>query len=100
MKKRHKLYNYRWQKIRKNYLQSNPLCVICKNDGFIVPATIVDHIIPHKGDEYLFYDESNYQSLCKHCHDSYKQRLEKTGRVVGCNESGLPIDPNHEWNQS
>lgn len=32
-------------------------------------AIIVDHIIPHRGDMKLFWDEDNWQSLCKHCHD-------------------------------
>ncbi|NMA84113.1 MAG: HNH endonuclease [Epulopiscium sp.] len=29
----------------------------------------VDHIKPHKGNEDLFYDINNLQSLCKSCHD-------------------------------
>jgi len=35
----------------------------------VAPATVVDHIEPHKGDEELFYDINNLQSLCKSCHD-------------------------------
>ena len=33
------------------------------------PATVVDHIVPHRGDPQLFWDESNWQPLCKACHD-------------------------------
>ena len=33
-------------------------------------AQVVDHIIPHRGDPSLMWDESNWQSLCKPCHDS------------------------------
>lgn len=33
-------------------------------------AEVVDHIVPHRGDEKLFWDESNWQALCKRCHDS------------------------------
>ncbi|WP_327198035.1 HNH endonuclease [Sporanaerobacter acetigenes] len=29
----------------------------------------VDHIEPHKGNEDLFYDINNLQSLCKSCHE-------------------------------
>lgn len=29
----------------------------------------VDHIIPHKGDPELFWDQDNWQSLCKPHHD-------------------------------
>jgi len=33
-------------------------------------ATVVDHIIAHKGNANLFWDESNWQALCKRCHNS------------------------------
>jgi 5-methylcytosine-specific restriction protein A len=33
------------------------------------PAVIVDHIQPHRGDPGLFWAQSNWQSLCKPCHD-------------------------------
>lgn len=32
-------------------------------------ASVVDHIVPHKGDQKLFWRRSNWQSLCKRCHD-------------------------------
>jgi len=41
------------------------------------PATVVDHIIPHRGDEALFNDRNNLQSLCAPCHNRRKQRLER-----------------------
>lgn len=31
-------------------------------------ATEVDHIIPHRGDQQLFWDTNNWQGLCKPCH--------------------------------
>lgn len=34
-----------------------------------IKATVVDHIIPHRGNKDLFWDESNWQALCKKCHD-------------------------------
>jgi 5-methylcytosine-specific restriction protein A len=37
--------------------------------GRLVKATVVDHIVPHRGDVKLFWDENNWQSLCKSCHD-------------------------------
>lgn len=63
------LYGWQWQKIRARYLKENPLCVICYTKKIITPATVVDHIDPHKGDVIKFWDEDNYQSLCKSCHD-------------------------------
>ncbi len=62
-------YNRRWQKARKSYLEAHPLCVQCAKQGKYVRATVVDHIIPHRGDQKLFWDQNNWQSLCKSCHD-------------------------------
>lgn len=63
-------YGSRWRKARSRFLKSNPLCVKCKEAGRLTEATVVDHIIPHRGDETLFWDESNWQALCKKCHDT------------------------------
>ena len=38
-------------------------------EGRYRKATVVDHIIPHRGDDALFWDQSNWQALCKKCHD-------------------------------
>ena len=38
-------------------------------EGRYTKATVVDHIQPHRGDPKLFWDQSNWQSLCKRCHD-------------------------------
>jgi 5-methylcytosine-specific restriction protein A len=70
-------YGHRWRCYRARYLEKNPLCVMCMSRGRVTSATVVDHKIPHKGDERLFWDETNHQSLCKPCHDSEKARLER-----------------------
>jgi len=51
------------------FLKRNPLCVECLERGNIVPATVVDHIIAHKGDMRLFWDRDNWQALCTQCHN-------------------------------
>ena len=61
-------YDERWRKARTFYLKRHPLCVGCVDEGRITPATVVDHIIPHKGNKELFWDESNWQALCASCH--------------------------------
>ena len=93
-------YGYKWQKARAAYLAKHPLCRMHAELGEIVPASLVDHITPHRGDMVLFWQSSNWQSLCKACHDGAKQRAEKSGTVAGCNLSGLPLDPNHHWAKS
>lgn len=62
-------YGYRWQQRRKLYLDEHPLCVMCQAEGRVEAATVVDHRIPHRGDESLFWDEGNWQALCKLHHD-------------------------------
>lgn len=62
-------YDGKWRKARLAYLAKHPLCVKCKEAGKLVAATVVDHIVPHKGDYKLFWDSENWQPLCKECHD-------------------------------
>jgi 5-methylcytosine-specific restriction protein A len=62
-------YGSRWRRIRRNHLAGEPLCRECRKMNKITAATIVDHIIPHKGDMVLFYAPDNRQSLCKTHHD-------------------------------
>lgn len=62
-------YDGRWRKYRDSFLSKNPFCVECSKEGEYVVATVVDHIIPHKGDKELFWQGSNHQQLCKRHHD-------------------------------
>jgi 5-methylcytosine-specific restriction protein A len=62
-------YGARWQRLSRAYLKSHPLCVKCLEQGRYTKATVVDHRVPHRGDPVLFWDESNWQALCKPCHD-------------------------------
>ncbi|WP_413771322.1 HNH endonuclease signature motif containing protein [Pseudomonas aeruginosa] len=49
------------------------MCRSCSEAGRVVEATEVDHIIAHRGDQALFWDESNWQPLCKPCHSAKTQ---------------------------
>lgn len=69
-------YGGRWQRLRLRFLKRNPLCTRCQALGLVVEATVVDHIVPHEGDSARFWDESNWQALCKPCHDSWKKQQE------------------------
>ena len=62
-------YDARWQKYRLSFLSKNPVCTVCQEEGRVTMADIVDHIIPHKGSQSLFWDFNNHQALCKRCHD-------------------------------
>lgn len=88
-------YDYRWQKAREAYLRLHPYCVYCLREAHIqatglaevilecaeralpVPyGNVVDHIVAHRGDQALFWDESNWQALCQTHHSRDKQREE------------------------
>ena len=71
-------YSAAWQRARVGFLRSHPLCVRCSANHETVAASVVDHIIPHRGDMTLFWLHSNWQSLCKRCHD-LKTALEDGG---------------------
>lgn len=91
-------YGHKWRKARAAYLAHHPHCVMCLAElgmmdldpadvilacarrGLPEPvATVVDHVIAHRGDKALFWDHNNWQPLCKAHHDSDAQRRDKEG---------------------
>ena len=73
-------YNYKWQQAREGFLSKHPLCMFCERDGRVMPATVVDHSIPHRGDMVLFWKSERWQALCKTCHDSEAQKRDRATR--------------------
>ncbi len=62
----HHLYaSARWRRESREFLARFPFCARCGK-----PAELVDHIQPHRGDELLFWDQLNWQSLCGRCHSA------------------------------
>ena len=72
-------YGPRWRRARADYLARHPLCVQCRAAGHIEPSTTVDHTVPHRGDQTLFWDEANWAALCKRCHDAKTAREGRWG---------------------
>ena len=89
----------RWRKMRAAQLARQPLCQHCQAQGRDVAATVANHVIPHRGDMKLFWDETNLGSECKPHHDGLIQRQERLGAVLGCDRGGRPLDPGHPWNR-
>lgn len=73
----------RWQATAKHQLTMEPLCAICFAAGRVTPATVCDHIEPHRGDPVKFWN-GPFQSLCDQapwrCHSSVKQMEERGSR--------------------
>lgn len=51
---------------------------MCQAAGRTTLANCVDHIVPHKGDQVLFWDKKNWQSSCTPC-NSKKAAAEEGG---------------------
>lgn len=113
----HHLYSRSaWRRVlRPAHLAKEPECRACKRRGIINDGSrtssgarqmnpkrrflVVDHVIPHRGDEALFYDAGNLQTLCPDDHDQNKQRLEKNGYSEERGLDGWPVDPLHPANR-
>lgn len=67
-------YDGRWRAYRRRYLREHPLCADCERAGRVTAATVVDHIVPHRGDAVRFWDERNHQALCQPCHSAKTAR--------------------------
>lgn len=92
-------YGTAWEKARAGFLKSHPFCTMCEAEGRLTRAVVVDHTIPHKGDQSLFWDKGNWQSLCKPHHDGDKQSEERTGYSRRLGADGIPTDPHHPFNR-
>lgn len=76
----------RWHKLRKVILKRDLFtCQMCgtllrqgRSDDSITPTrpAVVDHIIPHRGVDELFWHPANLWAVCCDCHDSACQHIE------------------------
>src|SRR5687767_9921980 len=65
----------RWKEASRAFRRLNPLCRYCEQRGIVRPAEEVDHVIPHKGNLELFWDESNWAPACKRCNGRKAGRM-------------------------
>ncbi|SRR6266403_467090 len=79
-----------WHRRARRQLQYEPLCAMCLSEGKIVAARIADHVEPHHNDPIKFWN-GKLQSLCAHCHEGRKQRLEHRGLDNAIGSDGWPI---------
>lgn len=86
-----------WRKRRKQQLADYPWCSHCERMGYVAVATVVNHVVPHKGDHELFYN-GELASVCKPCHDGPIQSDERRGFNSEVDVDGYPISPDHPSN--
>lgn len=90
-RKTRRLYSTaRWLTLRANHLAEHPLCKMCERDGVVTPATVCDHVEPHRDDVDAFW-RGPFQSLCDPCHSSRKQREEHGRESLTWGADGWPI---------
>jgi 5-methylcytosine-specific restriction protein A len=88
----------RWKRIRARQLAIEPLCRLCKLDGRVTPANIVDHVERHFGDPQKFWN-GKLQSVCRSCHEVRKKFIEARGFSRDVDPlTGWPKDPQHPAN--
>ena len=80
------LYDRFWERYRLVFLRHNADCYSCDEK-----ATVVDHLIPHKGDILLFKKLDNHIPLCKRCHDTITAKFDRIFKP------GHPIGPKLSW---
>lgn len=85
-------YTYRWDKASGVYKRLNPLCCGCAALGRVEPTTVVDHIEPHEGNEFLFWNQANWQPSCDWHHNAIKQQLERLWKAGTIDRASLRLD--------
>ena len=60
-------YGAAWQRESRRFLAmpEHRLCEECLKEGRYVKATVVDHVVPHRGDPTLFWDRSNWRGFAR-----------------------------------
>ena len=56
--------------MRLFFLRMHPLCRPCAANGFTVAAAEIDHLVPVKHAPDRFLDRSNWQPICRPCHEA------------------------------
>lgn len=75
-------YDSRWDAASRGHRVHDPLCRYCALVGEVKAADLTDHLYPHRGDRVLFWNRTYWVSSCNDCHNGFKQRVERRGRMA------------------
>lgn len=98
-------YGGAWVRARQAFLAKHPRCIRCG-----APATVVHHSVPHRMPQAkthtekaearrIFWSREGWEPVCKHCHDTVCQQVERSGYHTTVDGSGIPTDPAHPFNR-
>jgi len=103
------VYSPAWRSLRLQALRRDGYrCVKCGVDVSQPGQARVDHILPRSSYPRLALVLSNTRTMCSRCdNQSHREKGQKahmrTGerieRIVGSDSAGLPLDPEHPWNE-
>lgn len=68
----------KWRKLRwATFVRDGFRCAMCQRIETDTSNLVADHRQPHRGDERLFWNPANIQTLCANpCHNKHKQQQE------------------------
>lgn len=75
-------YDSKWDAASRSHRARDPLCRYCALVGEVKAADLTDHLYPHRGDRVLFWNRTYWVSSCNDCHNGFKQRVERRGRMA------------------
>lgn len=85
-------YTAQWDRAAAIFKREHPLCLGCSAIDETKPTFLIDHAIPHRGDQRLFWDQGNWQSACEWHGNAVKQRLEQLFDQGKLNAAALRLD--------
>jgi 5-methylcytosine-specific restriction enzyme A len=88
---------HRWKRQSHLFRSTHPRCMMCEEHGVLKASEVTDHKIPHRGNQELFWNQNNWQAVCKDCHDGVKQQIEKSGYDKTIGVDGYPCDDRHPF---
>lgn len=78
-------YTGRWDKASKTFIARHPLCRYCEVGAYgparVAPASLTDHLYPHRTFDGVFWLTRLWVPCCTDCHAA-KQATERKGRAA------------------
>jgi 5-methylcytosine-specific restriction protein A len=59
------------------FKQRRPWCLGCEAIGRRTPTAVPDHVVPHRGNQAIFWNTAKWQPACRWHHDAIKPVLER-----------------------
>ena len=88
-------YDARWRQASNEFKRSHPFCIGCLALGHRRPTEVVDHVVPHRGNQTIFWNVAKWQASCRWHHERIKKRLEAQFEAGQISEADLWLNSSH-----